>query len=146
MQSCNRRRALTGAWIETTATFPKAPKSVVAPSRARGLKRDLIETNKKLASRRALTGAWIETRSVGTSVKDDRSRALTGAWIETTALFLFAHQSTRRALTGAWIETTDVLFRLILTESRALTGAWIETCAGSTPEMNLTSRPHGRVD
>ena len=58
------RRALTGAWIETSAAAAIANKLArVAPSRARGLKQ-LFRMDSALIECRALTGAWIETANL----------------------------------------------------------------------------------
>nr|CEH43237.1 hypothetical protein XAC3615_11390005 [Xanthomonas citri pv. citri] len=55
------RRALTGAWIETSLTPRVRDPACVAPSRARGLKRRLPRPACWRGACRALTGAWIET-------------------------------------------------------------------------------------
>ena len=77
----------------------------VAPSRARGLKRQSYD---KLRSDfgRALTGAWIETRKSDKPCCHLTGRALTDAWIETESTGVSPIRCPRRALTGAWIETT----------------------------------------
>ena len=84
MSAPRRRRALTGAWIETVDSahaglrvnvapsrarglklcfwHDEAGKAEVAPSRARGLKRWQSKRRRRsLDPGRALTGAWIET-------------------------------------------------------------------------------------
>ena len=55
-------RALTGAWIETRQPTRTQRPRLVAPSRARGLKRDTPINQVVESWGRALTGAWIETR------------------------------------------------------------------------------------
>ncbi len=57
----NRRRAFTGAWIETATGLLRLQK----------------------IARRAFTGAWIETLSCCCRSWAATSRAFTGAWIET---------------------------------------------------------------
>ena len=58
-----RRRSLTGAWIET---FPST-------------------SIRKPYPRRSLTGAWIETPTARRIIFSWRGRSLTGAWIETSS-------------------------------------------------------------
>ena len=101
-----RRRAFTGAWIETIS----------------------LGSTCKRNSSRAFTGAWIET---GEQRNDPGTYVFvapfTGAWIETMQGYGFRGLYYRRAFTGAWIETK---FRPVNGRAaccRAFTGAWIET-------------------
>ena len=54
-------RTFTGAWIETCSPLAYMSKTVVAPSRVRGLKhlRPVFRDSEKQG--RTFTGAWIET-------------------------------------------------------------------------------------
>ena len=97
-----RRRAFTGAWVETRSSRADSGRETVAPSRARGLKRyacgglvqrvgvapsrarglkhDLRHARGRLV-RRAFTGAWVETPlspflSLLSSVAPSRARGL----------------------------------------------------------------------
>ena len=79
-----KRRAFTGAWIETVPDWWRFGGNCVAPSRARGL---------KLLSWLVVSWPW--------------GRAFTGAWIETPVDICAIPQSPGRAFTGAWIETLE---------------------------------------
>ena len=164
-------RTLTGAWIETSKACGLTLTCPVAPSRARGLKRDTTVASLPYNAGRALTGAWIETAIIQRTTCQRPSRALTGAWIETRSKYskTLPQLSNRRALTGAWIETRCWSFCSKDSSGRALTGAWIETlfqlrrrestlrvapsrarglklfCNHLGPIAG-SSRPHGRVD
>jgi len=76
---------------------------LVAPSRVRGLKQQVIKFIKR-KFRRTLTGAWIETKKYPSSgsilsVAPSRVRGLK------PSICTFARILSRRTLTGAWIET-----------------------------------------
>ncbi len=104
----------------------------VAPSRARGLKR-AHRTRLARAGRRALTGAWIETNSRASCRGSRTCRALTGAWIETSSWPSRWPCSGGRALMDAWIETRRTRRSGPRRAGRALTGAWIGTTRGGGP-------------
>ena len=80
------RRALTGAWIETSRSAGQYRLYCVAPSRARGLKPSIVGGVGAFRGR-ALTGAWIETKIANRDFAHSAGRALTGAWIETIGRF-----------------------------------------------------------
>ena len=117
-------RALTGAWIETSGNISYEFPTIVAPSRARGLKL-ASEVAQLLAPCRALTGAWIETRTIPASASTRKRRALTGAWIETL------------------LRVTRVLLPAVApSRARGLKRSLLDWCF----RINAMSRPHGRVD
>ena len=58
-----RGRPLTGAWIETSPSAARMSRPTVAPSRGRGSKPYREWPAIAAAARRPLTGAWIETAS-----------------------------------------------------------------------------------
>ena len=121
-----QRRVLTGAWIETLHVLDQLRATLVASSRARGLKRSVIAHAEPPAGR-VLTGAWIETwvlpsRSPHTGVASSRARGLKPAALDELCCL------PRRVLTGAWIETCDNASKAVRDQCRVLTGAWIETC------------------
>ena len=141
-----RRRPLTGAWVETVDR----------------------DTEPAAAARRPLTGAWVETSrserqrsrprssppygGVGRNCRFDKletDRAtvapLRGRGSKPEQYHLSAHAS-RRPLTGAWVETALGHFRLPAVRCRPLTGAWVETLGKhSRRPYRWTSPPYGGV-
>ena len=87
---------------------PSGKRSLVAPSRERGLKlHDNVEITFSERSR-SFTGAWIETLKKRFQQLLFNSRSFTGAWIETVSKVKEHSRAFRRSFTGAWIETVSL--------------------------------------
>ena len=78
------RRALTGAWIETKSPGFQELNSTVAPSRARGLKRNQVQTEDHRAAVAPSRARGLKPSLEDVLEDEDEGRALTGAWIETS--------------------------------------------------------------
>ena len=162
-----RRRALTGAWIETCRAQSSRERHRVAPLRARGLKRQLGRRDRGYVDGRALTGAWIETscmavnwrlpdvaplRARGLKQRGTTDwyrhggRALTGAWIETNSATFASSSACRRALTGAWIETRAKHRGQAWNAVAPLRARGLKRRRHARESNGVLSRPYGRVD